>query len=503
MLASNRIIINTIAQYIRTILNTILSLYSSRLILQILGVEDFGIYSLIAGVVSMLSFFTNSLVGSTQRFLSVSRGKNDLHHLINIFSNSLLLHIILGLVICIFLSGFAPLLFNGFLNIDVDRIDVAQKLYYVVVWIVFVTFITAPFRALIISRESIVFISIIDVIDGILKVVLVLFLYYVTSDRLIAYGWIMMLIQLFNLISFGLFCFYRYEECVLPKLNRFDFEYLKSFAAYTGWITYSAGVIAFRTQGLAIVLNKTLGTAINAAYGIGSQIAGVMAFLGTSFNNAIAPQLMASEGSGDRNRMFALAEIESKFSFLLMSLLAIPTIFEIQFILKIWLVDVPNGAALFSCMFIIMQTIDMLSTGLGLANKAIGNVGYYTFITVTPKLLIVPFSFFLLKYNIDLAIVCFVMIIIETISMLLRIYAIRDVRGFNLNQYIKNVLCKSFIPVAFSVIFCYLCSFLDFTFDVFITYIVSIVVFLTTTYFFALNSKEKSYINVLVNKIKK
>ena len=129
MRASNRIIINTLAQYVRTVINLVLSLYSSRLVLLALGVDDYGIYSLVAGVVSMLSFLTNSLIGSTQRFLSVAQGKGDLASLKSIFSNSLFLHIILGLFITILLMGLTPFLFDGFLNIPSERESIAKTLY--------------------------------------------------------------------------------------------------------------------------------------------------------------------------------------------------------------------------------------------------------------------------------------------------------------------------------------------------------------------------------------
>ena len=157
MKASNRIILNTISQYIRTIINMVLSLYSSRLVLSILGVDDYGIYSLVAGVVSMLSFLTNSLVGSTQRFLSVHQGMGDMGKLREIFSNSLMLHIILGLFTSVILFAITPLLFNGFLNIPEQRMHVAKQLYILVVLMVSISFIASPYRALLVSHENIVY----------------------------------------------------------------------------------------------------------------------------------------------------------------------------------------------------------------------------------------------------------------------------------------------------------------------------------------------------------
>lgn len=256
MQASNRIIANTLAQYIRTILNVLLSLYSARLVLDYLGVEDYGIYTLVAGVVSLLSFLTNSLISSTQRFLSYNQGKGDLENMKGVFSNSLLLHIILGLLIALVLESFTSFLFSGFLNIPVGREKVAEFIYQLVVVMVYISFMSAPYRALLTSRENIVYISVIDVTDGILKVVLVLLLPFLKMDNLMVYGCIMFFISCFNLLSFSIYAHLHYEECILPKLRYFSWDYVKRLFSFTGWVTYSALCITFRTQGLAIVLNK-------------------------------------------------------------------------------------------------------------------------------------------------------------------------------------------------------------------------------------------------------
>ena len=318
MKASNRIIVNTLAQYGRTIVNMVLSLYSSRLVLEYLGIDDYGIYVLVAGVVSMLSFLTNSLVSSTQRFLSVNRGVGSVEKLKEIFSNSLAIHLLIGLVITILLLCLTPLLFDGFLNIPENKVGVSKILYLQVVCMVYISFIASPFRALLVAHENIVYTSLVDVIDGLLKVILVLML-PLFADKLLAYGWIMFSIRLFNLLAFALFCFPKYEECILPRFKDFNISYLKELSSFTGWIMYSSGVIAIRTQGVAIMLNKFFGAAINAAYGIGSQISGMISFVSSSFNTAIAPQLMASAGAGNKERMWLLAEIESKFSFLFLA----------------------------------------------------------------------------------------------------------------------------------------------------------------------------------------
>lgn len=502
MQASNRVIVNTLAQYVRTIVNTILSLYSSRLVLETLGVDDYGVYSLVAGVVGMLSFLTNSLVGSTQRFLSVSQGEGSVERLREVFSNSLILHVLLGFVVAIAMVCLSPYIFDGFLNIPLDRVDVAEKLYLLVILMVYVSFIASPYRALLVSHENIVYTSFIDVLDGVLRVVLVIVLPYCTIDKLLAYGFITLGIQVFNLLAFATYSHFKYDECIFPKFKLFSISYIKELTSFTGWMLYSSLCVTIRNQGLAIVLNKIYGTAINAAYGIGSQISGMVSFISSSFNNAVAPQLMAAEGGGNRQRMLTLAEVQSKTSFLLLSLIGIPTMFEMQKLLELWLVDVPQNTMLFGCVFLSMQIVDMLSTGLGTANKAIGNIGSYTLITYTPKLLLLPVLWLVLKYLDSLILVGIIMFAVEAICMLLRIYLFRNEAWFNMRDYCVSVIFRTIPPVMVSVGICFLVRcYLDCDLRILYTYLCSMPLFLITSYFFSLNKSEKGFVKSVIHKV--
>ena len=503
MEASNRIIVNTIAQYVRTIINMVLSLYSSRLVLDILGVDDYGVYSLVAGVVSMLSFLTNSLVGSTQRYLSVSQGKGDIQHLKEVFNNSLVIHILLGLATSVVLFGLTPFIFDGFLNIPADRIETAKGLYALVVVMVCFSFIASPYRALLVSHENIVYTSIVDVLDGVLKVILVLLLPHIPFDKLLAYGVITLSIQLFNLLMFSVYSHVKYEECMLPRVRQLSWSFVKELSAFTGWILYSSVCTTARNQGVAIVLNRAFGAVINAAYGIGLQISGMLAFVGTSFNNAIAPQLMAAEGGHDRKKMLQLAEAQSKFSFILMAMFGIPAMFQMKTLLQIWLVEVPENTVMFGCMFLSMQIVDMLSTGLAMANRAIGNIGKYTVVSYTPKLLILPVVWGILKVGLPLVTVAILMFAVETLCMLLRIYMFRNESWFDIKSFIHSVILKNIFPVLVSVLICVLCSlFISDNLACFIvTFVVSVIGYVAASYYTSLNGMEKDVVNSVCRKI--
>lgn len=321
---ARRVIINTGAQYTRTIINLCLSLYSTRLILSALGNTDYGIFTLIAGIVSLLSFVENALVVTTQRYLSFSMGHNDMARLKEIFNSSLILHIILAVFIALVIEFIGLFLFDGFLNIDPERIEAARNVYHLTTLMLLISFIAAPFRALLIAHENIVYISIIDVLDGIFKLFVAILISNSNFDRLILYVSLLVVIRLFNLLAFSSFDKVKYKECIWPTRRLFSKSYVKEMSSFAGWTIYSVGCIAGRTQGVAIVINKVFGVLVNAAYGIGLQINGAVAFLAQSICNAVNPQIMKAEGAGDRQRMLRLAEIESKFAFFLMSMVLIP-----------------------------------------------------------------------------------------------------------------------------------------------------------------------------------
>lgn len=500
MKASNRIIVNTIAQYVRTILNMLLSLISARLVLNILGVTDYGIYALVAGVVSMLSFFTNSLVGSTQRFLSIHQGKGDISALKNVFSNSLMLHIFIGFGVLVILECLTPFLFGGFLNIPQDRVGAGAVIYQMVVVMVYISFVAAPYRALLISRENIIYTSIVDVCDGVLKVVLVIVLFYLPGDKLVDYGWIMLGITCFNLIAFATYSHLKYDECVRPRIKDFNKNYLKELGVFTGWVTYSSLCIALRNQGLAIVLNKLRGTAVNAAYGIGMQIVGMVSFVSASLGNAIAPQLIAAKGADDLQKMWFLAEFQSKFSYLLLAMIGIPTMFVMQPLLELWLGNVPPYTMTFGCMFLTSQIIDMLTAGLGIANRAMGKIGKYIFWTNTPKFLILPIGWYTLYCGLPMIWVAILFVAVEAFCMYLRIPLIKGVEGFNASAFCRNVMLKSLLPTSVSIAACIALMYIPkFPASFMLAYIVSIPLFIITAYKCSLSVVERNKIDSIMH----
>lgn len=505
MTNSQRIIVNTAAQYTRTILNVCMSLYSTRLILTALGQGDYGIYSVVAGVVAMLSFVTNALVVTTQRYLSFHHGSGDKDKIRLVFGNSVLLHILIGFLLTIVLCAIGPWVVNHLLNIVPERLEAALIVYFAAVIMLLLTFLTAPIRALFIARENIIYISVIDVLDGILKLVLAIWLSHISYDRLITYAGFITSIQLFNLLAFALYAAWKFEECHWPRLREWNKQYIRELSGFAGWTIYSTGCIIARTQGIAILLNRFMGTAINAAYGIALQVSGAVQFVSASILNAINPQIMKAEGNGDRQRMIMLAEYASKYAFLLLALVAIPLIAEMETVLHIWLGEVPDHAVMF-CQFILVAALcDQLTIGLTSANQAIGQIRNYSLIFYSIKLFTLLGAWICLKEQLHIESVMWCYIIIEFISALIRLPLLHKMADINIWHFCQHVFGRTIIPVVSMTFVAFaITTFVTSTYRFFWVIIITLSVGIITIWFTALEKAEKqlilNYIHSILHK---
>lgn len=501
MNASKRVFVNTIAQYVRAIIGGILTLYAARVILKSLGADDFGIYSLVAGVVMMLSFITNALSSTTQRFISYYQGRDDKSEVKVVFNNSLFLHLGIGLVVVLLLGAFYPFLFHV-IEVSDERTIAASYVYISVVLTLLLSFITSPFRAVLISHENIVYISIIDLLDVVLKLIIALSLQYVSYDRLVYYGIALTGVQLFNLIAFSFFCFKKYDECTQPKVSDINRTYLKGLSNFAGWSIYTIGCQIGRTQGLAIVVNRTLGTIANAAYGIGIQISSYCNFVSDALLNSLRPQIIKAEGNGERNKMLNLSLLACKYGFFLMSLVCIPCIFEAEELLTLWLGDVPNYSVGFTRMYLVAMVVDMLTYGFNITNQAVGKLKTYTLLVNTWKLLTVPICLLLLKCGISFSMLLACYVLIELMCSIIRVPVIKSQTGLSYKSFIKSVVARVTVPLVIFLLLCFIiCYFVDYNFRILLTFGLSCLIYTVLFYFLGMDKQERTKImNIILKK---
>ena len=499
---SQRVLVNTLAQYIRVFISMFLSLFTVRIVLKTLGADDFGIYSLVAGVVSMLAFVTNALVQTTQRFVSYYQGQGDVSKIKEVFCSSLVIHIVLGLAVVLVLEGLTPFIFDGILSVPADRVQSASVVYQTVVGMLFITFVTSPFRALLVSHENIVYISIIDICDVVLKLLFAILLIYVSIDKLVFYGLTMLLVQAFNLVALSVYCNRKYEECVIPRRDMLHISYVKELILFAGWNIYSTACIVGRQQGVAIVVNRILGTVANAAYGIGFQLAGYTNFLSASLVNAVRPQIMKAEGAGDRQKALWLSNVISKFSFFLLSAVCVPCIFEMDSILKIWLSNPPEGANVFCIMVLVTVVVDAVTGGLGHINQAVGNIKWYSILMNTPKLIAIPLLWIILRNGGNLVYAAAGYVVVEALCTWIRVPFVSKTTGLSIPLFLKEVVLSEVGPFILFILSIMGCIYLiDIPYRFVITFAVSLAIYFTSIWLFGLTAREKNILKGIINSI--
>ena len=496
MTPSQRVIINTIAQYSRTTITMLLSLYTVRIVLSSLGQDDFGIYTLVAGCVSMLGFITNSLIRTTQRFVNYYQGKEDMDSLKNVFNNCLIVHLFIGILVVLVFEFATPFFFGGFLNISEDRISAAKFIYQCTVAMLFMTITMSPFKALLVSHENIVYISAVEVLDSVIKVLLVVLMSISSYDKLILYGVIMLTLQIVNFYAYAIFCYTKYEECVIPRIKGFNFLFFKDLIGFAGWQIYGVACNIGRDQGTSIVLNRSYGTSINAGWGLGVQLAGFSQVLSGAIVNAMSPQIVKSEGSGDRQRTLWLSNILSKVEFFLISIVGIPIFFEAPKILQLWLGEYPDYTVFFCRMFIAAFIVDAMSIGLTHVNNAIGNIKKYIIIMNTPKFLMLFIVILIVYKGWSVLWIGYMYVAVEFVCAMIRVPLIKEQAGLDVKDFYVNVILNELFPFFVCVGVCtIIISILPESMSrLFLTIAATILIYSFSVYFIGLTKREKDII---------
>lgn len=498
---STRLVVNTIAQNVRTIINVVLSLYSTRIVMGALGASDYGIYMLVAGIVTLLPYLVNALITTTQRHLSFAFGQGDTSDVKLIFANSYLLHWLFGGLLSLLAISLISFIFDhGFLNIEPEKLLESKYVYLLVLTAVFFTFITAPFRSLLIAHENIVYISIVDVLDGILKLSLVFCLFLVEDWRLPLYALIMAFIQLFNLLMLSIYSKLHYQECILlPSIRFFKKEITKKIIGFATWTFYSTLCIYFRNQGMAVVLNRFFGTVINAAYGVATQVLSSAQFFSAAIINAIRPQVVMAEGCGNRPLMLNLALKACKYCFLISALCIIPLIFEIRPILLFWLDNIPPYADIFCRIMLLSVLFDQITIGLNIANTAIGKIRNFSLMVFTTKALSVPLAYYLLLRGESIEIATLSFLACEILSGIIRVPYLMHNGGLALNSFLTEVVLRIVPACLVMCAVCYACCrWLNMDYRFLITGSLNLLSGIVAIFFFSATSQERKKIANLI-----
>ena len=502
--ANNRMIFNTLIMNIRLLLNIIISLFSSRLLIDVLGIEDFGLFTLIAGLSVMLEFISGTFSAATMRFTTVSLGSVDLVEFKKNFSASLLIYNRLSLYLIVPLEIIGVILINTVLNIPTDRLFAANVLYQLMIVNTIFTLLTIPYTSLLNSKENFLIPSILSIIGLIVKLCLIISLYYYAYDRLIVYGIGIIVLSFATRGITKYYCIKLYPEIKYDYRNYQDKTVLKSIFSFTGWSLWGGLAMTIIRQGLDFLVNIFYGVRLNAAMGISKQVNGPIYAFAQSATQSISPQIYKAFGANDQNRLNQLSFLSSKISFLLFGLLSLPILIETNYILSIWLKKVPDYASVFVQLIIISTLIRQLSVGIMTAIAATGDIKKFQFYEGMIIILTFPISWIFLKNGAEAWVTYLTLVIAETLSTITRVYFANKTAKINYWNYLKEVLIPCVCTFLTSLAITYFISYnIETSFYKFIIVtLFSLSFFLFFTFVFILNHNEKKNIVVIIQRTK-
>ena len=444
--ANKRIAKNTLVLYVRMLFTMGISLFTSRVILQTLGVEDYGISSVVGGVISMFTFINAAMVSSTQRYLNFELVRGDANQLRSVFSTSLQIHALIALAIIVLSETVGLWFLNEKLVIPEARMTAAMWVYQCSILSCAVSIMSTPYNAVIVAHEKMSAFAYISILDVSLKLLVVYLLVVLPFDKLIILAILNLLVQLFIRYIYTIYCHRHFPESYFQF--RFNKTLFKEMFGFAGWSFWGNLAAILYTQGLNMMLNIFFGPIVNAARGIAVQVqSAVQQFVG-GFQTALNPQITKNYASTNLPQMHSLMFRSARFSFLLLFFLSLPVLMETNFILTLWLKTVPDDAVIFTQIMICISLIYTTANPCIIANQATGKVKIYQMVVGGILLLILPISYVVLKLGAPAYSVFIVHFCIESLAQFSRMYMLRKLIHLPLWQYMKNI----YIPIVSTVV---------------------------------------------------
>lgn len=448
---NKRIAKNTLLLYFRMLFLMLISLYTSRVILDGLGVEDYGIYNVVGGFVSMFAIVSAALTSATTRFINYEQGKGDINRQTVVFSTSLTIQVVLTLIVLVLCETFGVWYIQNVMVVPEERLSASMWCFQFSVITFCANLITVPYNASIIAHERMSVFAGISIFEGLAKLAIAFCIFYNPIDRLVFYALLLLLVQLVVCTTYHIYCFRKFEECK-PRLL-FDRPLFRSMLGYSVWHFVGNGAQIAKTQGVNLVLNYFCGPVLNTARGISNQIEGAVSGFASNFMMALNPQITISYAKGDNDYLMSLVNRGSKLSFFLLTILSLPVIINADFVLGIWLKEVPEYAVEFTQLSLICSIIASLSRPLMTAQNATGNVRNYQLIIGSLLLLNLPFSYIALLLGFSPISIVVVALFVELICLFARIFLIpQTIPFFKPGRFIINVVLPCAVVMALSSI---------------------------------------------------
>lgn len=438
---TGRIAKNTGLLYFRMLFTMLIALYTSRVVLERLGENDFGIYNVVGGIVAMFSILSASLSSAISRFLTFELGKRNTGRLRLIFSTSVIIQCGLWLIIALLVETGGVWFLNNRMQIAPERLYAANWVLQCSILTFGINLLSIPYNAAIIAHEKMSAFAYVSILEVALKLAVAFMLFIPGFDSLILYAVLLVATSLIIRLTYGMYCKRHFSECALEW--RFDKALFKEMLSYSGWNFIGSTSAILRDQGVNIVMNLFCGTAVNAARGIAVQVNNAVHGFSQNFMLAVNPQIIKSYASGQTDYMFSLAFRSAKMSYFLLFCLSLPLILEMPWILGLWLTTVPDYTADFANLILVFGMSETISLPLQYMNQATGKIKVYQLTVGGLQMLNFPLAYLLLWLGLSPDSVFVLAIVLSQICLAVRLLILRSTLGLSVRRFISSV----YVPV--------------------------------------------------------
>jgi len=480
------------------------SLYTSRIVLNTLGVTDYGIYNVVGGFITIFGFLNSSMASATQRFLSFELGRKDYIQLGRVFSMSLNIHFVIALIILVLGETVGLWFVNTHLKIPVERMAAANWVYQFSILAFLVNVVSVPYNAAIIAHERMTVYAWVSIIEVSLKLLIVFMLNWFGFDELKFYAVLIFLVSFIIRIVYGIYSKRHFSE---SKYQLFwDKTLFNTLFNYAGWNLWGSAAGVLYGQGVNILLNIFFGPAVNAARGIAFTVQGALNGFVTNFQLAMNPQIVKSYAVNDLKYMHKLIFEGAKYSFFLLFTLSLPVLLETEIILKLWLRIVPEYTVIFTQLIIINILIDSISGPLMTAAQASGRIKLYQGLVGGLLILILPLSYLFLKLGYLPQVTLYISIVISALALSARLFILRKLVQLKSKDFFLQVVVITLIVALIATILPLTLHFLlnESIQRFLIVVLAAIISSISSIYIFGLKSVERKYfLHTIINTGKK
>lgn len=501
---TKRVAKNTLMLYFRQILILVVSLYTVRVVLRVLGAEDYGIYNVVAGVVTMFSFMSNSMAAATQRFFSVDLGKKDESHLCLTFNVTLQIFLFLIIIIVLLSETIGIWFINNKLVIPVERMLAANWIYQGAIISFIFSILSSPFMAVIIAHENMNVYAYVSVVEVVLKLVIVFLLQAIPFDKLIVYGILLMIISIIITVIYMFYCIKCYKECRFKFI--FNKECFTEIISYSGWNLFGSIASIIKNQIMNILLNIFFGPIVNAARGIASQVSNSVASFANNFGTALKPQIIKNYATGKKNECYQLVYSGCKFTYFLMYFFTLPLVLEMNFVLTLWLKTPPENVSFFTQLVLFDVLLDCMTQQIMTIVLADGRIKFYQIIVGGLLIMNLPISYICLKLGTSASSVFIVSIVITICAGIARLFFSKYLTGISIKEFIKKTVFPCvLVTVISSILPSMICFYMKDTVGrFFIVGTVSVIMTVVSVLFIGLNRRERELTySFLLRRLKK